>query len=210
MPLSLTVGLVCLAVLGAGGLWAQTARQRHVEFRRTSSAVVMTTDIPELFDRRSRGKLDSGFWHHALMRIATYHVGKAAPLRVALRSCRLRYEVWEEYYEVQLQGPQGVQNRRVATAPQAVALCTKVHRFPVLPLPPPRSGQYLVEVIAELNPLSPDLLQSVREWLRSPQGGPRPLGQGDNFFGSVVSIFVNNRIGRSDRMVHFRTQRLSP
>lgn len=201
-------------VLVAATALAQDAenvvQERQFQLERSQTALLISVSFQELFDARARQKLDSGFWNRVVVRINTRRVGQDRPVALAARTCRVRREVWEEHYEVQLEDHTGRTSKQVSTAGEAIAQCATLKRFPASSLSSLRSGSHNVEVIAELNPMSQELLEKVRRWIRSPQGGHRPLGQGSNFFGSVVSIFVNTRIGRSDQMVHLRSQAFSP
>ncbi len=185
---------------------AEQSRGRPVELARSDSALLVSVGFVDLFDARARQKLDSGFWNRVVVRVNTRRLGLDRPVALALRTCRVRYELWEERYEVQVEDHTGRHGSQTQSAEQAIASCASLTRFPVASLSAMTPGRYDVEVIAELNPMSEELLDSVRRWLRSPQGVRRRLDQGDNFFGSVVSIFVNNRIGRSDRMIQFQSQ----
>lgn len=207
-----TIAVLVFAVLSIVTLstaLAQRVSQREVQLARSSSALLISADFQDLFDARSRQKLDSGFWNRVVVRVNTRRRGQEQPIALAVRTCRVRYELWEEHYEVQVEDHTGRQSGRAGSAGEAIRACGTLSRFPVASLSALGDGSYRVEIIAELNPMSEELLDSIRRWLRSPQGGHRRLSQGDNFFGSVVSIFVNNRIGRSDRMVHFRSQTFS-
>ena len=190
---------------------AQSAvQQRQFQLERSPTALLVSVSFNDLFDARARQKLDSGFWNRVVVRINTRRVGQDRPVALAARTCRVRREIWEEHYEVQVEDHTGRTSKRIGTAAEAIAQCAALKRFPAASLTALQSGQHHVEVIAELNPMSQELLEKVRRWIRSPQGGHRHLGQGSNFFGSVVSIFVNTKIGRSDRMLHLRSQAFSP
>ncbi len=201
--------VVAAALLLALTAWAQEVRQRSVRLERTSTALLATVSFNDLFNDESRERLDSGFWNRVVVRVTTRRSGNRNPVSLAVRTCRVRYELWEEHYEVQVEDHTGRSTRRVGRADEAIALCTGLRRFPVASRAALRPGTYYLDVVAELNPMSEELLESIRRWLRSPQGGHRPVDPGDNFFGSVVSIFINTQIGRSDRLIHFRSQSFS-
>jgi hypothetical protein len=57
-------------------------------------------------------------------------------------------------------------------------------------------------VVVELNPLSPETVHRLRRWLARPDGAGV---DGDAFFGSFVSLFVNRRIGDAERVLRFRS-----
>jgi len=201
---AVTASVVVAAI--ALTVWAQEVRQRAVRLEHGTESLLASISFRDLFNEQSRQRLDSGFWNQVVVRITTRREGRQSPVSLAVRTCRVRYELWEEVYEVQIEDHRGRTSSRLATADEAIAQCTVLHRFPVASLSALEPGTYSLDVVVELNPVSPELLESIRHWLRSPQGGRRPVGPGDSFFGSVVSIFINTQIGRSDRMVHFRSQ----
>jgi hypothetical protein len=83
---------------------------------------------------------------------------------------------------------------------------TSLWRFPLVTLDRVKpQDQYFVAGIGEVNPMSEDLLEEVRRWLRNPQGDRRSTGS-ESFFGSFVSIFVNNKIRRAEKTFRLRTQ----
>jgi hypothetical protein len=206
----LALACALLSAFAAADARAERAPQREFQMERSDTAMLVSVAFPDLFDERGRQKLDSGFWNRVVVRVNTRMEGHEHPVALAARTCRVRREIWEELYEVQLEDHTGRTTKRLGTAQQAMAQCASLRRFPAASLASLGPGRHSVEVIAELNPMSEELIEEVRRWIRSPQGGQRRLGQGSNFFGSVVSIFVNTRIGRSDRMLVFRSQTFTP
>ena len=89
---------VTLFVLAAA--FAQNIRQRRVQLARSSSALLISVGFQDLFDARARQKLDSGLWNRVVVRVNTRRVGQERPIALALRTCRVRYELWEEVFEV--------------------------------------------------------------------------------------------------------------
>jgi hypothetical protein len=202
--------VILLAVfLLASWAAAEQTRQRSISLARSRTAVLITTSYADLIDAGARQKIDEGLWNRVVVRTGTRRIGVERPVALAARTCRVRREIWEELYEVQIEDHSGRSTKRYTKSGEAIAKCTNLKRFPVVSLSALQSGRHQVEIIAELNPMSDELLESVRRLIRSPQGRNRSLGQGSNFFGSVVSIFVNNRIGEADRMVQFRSQEFS-
>lgn len=210
LPRLLPGALVAATLLLAAAALAQPLAERRVRIERSSRALLVSTSFPDLFDDAARRRLDGGFWNQVVVRLAVHRVGQDQPVSLAVRTCRVRYEVWEEHYEVQVEDHVGRTSRRVGRQADAIAACTTLERFPVARRDAIESGRGYVAVIAELNPVSEELLDSIRRWLRSPSGGHRRLDRGDSFFGSAVAIFVNQRIGRADRQVAFRSQTFGP
>jgi hypothetical protein len=60
----------------------------------------------------------------------------------------------------------------------------------------------------EVNPVSPQMLAQMRQWVSRPAGSTG-IGPGDALFGSFVGLFVR-QIGNADRTLRFRTQGITP
>ena len=56
--------------------------------------------------------------------------------------------------------------------------------------------------------MSPEVVAEVRRWLRRPYRQP-PGVSSENFFGSFVSIFVNDKVRRAEKIFRVRTQAFS-
>ena len=67
-----------------------------------------------------------------------------------------------------------------------------------------RRYHYFVAMVVELNPVSPELAAEMRRWLSRPAG--ETLDSSSSFFGSFVSVFVNPKLGRADRVLRVRSQ----
>ena len=202
---ALPVAALWAALLLSWSGQAEQGAARRVEVRRNSSSILVSARFPHLFDRSGLEKLDSGFWNRVVARVVLRSVDSPRPLAAALATCRVRYELWEEHYEVELLDHRGVRSSTTSSRDRAIALCTTMNDVPVASIDELDPGRYEVELVAELNPMSRELLESIRQWLRSPRSIRGHIGQGDNVFGSVVSIFVNDRIGRSDRLIRLRS-----
>jgi len=210
---SLASLLVLLAaMLSAESALGQSNRtpERDVAISHSSRALLATVSFPDLFTDTTRARLDSGFWTTVVTRVAVQRVGQDSPVSLALRTCRVRYELWEEHYEVEVRDHTGQTSSIAETQEAAIAACTTLADFPIADRDAITTGRFYVVIATELNPVSEELLDSIRRWLRNPQGGHQRIDRGNSFFGSAVSLFVNNRIGRSDRSHRFRSQVFGP
>jgi len=207
---TVVVSLALAALLVGASSLAEQAEERQVAFTRTSSALLASVSFPDLFDAAAQRRLKNGLRHVVVTRVAVHRVGQDQPISVALQSCRVHYDVWDEDFGLVLRDHRGQTAQRVRRLSEAVALCTTLDRFPVASLSTLATGRSYVAVISELNPVSDEQLQRIRQRLRSPQGGYQRLGRGNSFFGSVVAIFVNHRIGAADRAIRFRSQVIGP
>jgi hypothetical protein len=58
--------------------------------------------------------------------------------------------------------------------------------------------------LIELNPLSNSTVARIRRWLARPRGEYNV--ESKSFFGSFVSLFVNDRIGNAERVLRVKSQ----
>jgi len=160
----------------------------------------------EMFDAGQRKRLKSGFATTVVMRTYLYRKEGGAPVSFAVRTLKAYYDPWDEHYLLRIQDHRGRRSRRFRRQPALVDQLTSLWRFPIARIDQIKPGeQYFVAVIAEVNPVDEELLAEVRRWLRNPHGGHRQVG-GESFFGSFVSIFVNNKIRRAEKTFRVRTQ----
>lgn len=166
----------------------------------------VTVGFRELFDKRLRQRLRSGFTTSVVMRIYLYEKSGAKPIAFSARTLRAVYDLWDEQYVLHLEAPHRTVTRRFKSEKQVVDRLSSLWRFPLVPRDRLEVGtQYFIGIIAEVNPMSDELLEEVRRWLRNPYSEHRQ-GSGESFFGSFVSIFVNKRIRTAERVFRLRTQ----
>lgn len=159
----------------------------------------------DLADESLRDQLESGVWERLVMRVYAYRGEE--PAAVALRSCRIHWDVWLQHYSVQFRSSRVDRDETHRTMDAVLDRCLVARRVPVGRASDYREhrGQsvYFATLI-ELNPLTEAQVHRLRRWLARPAGGGR-IG-GEAFFGSFVSLFVNRRIGQAQRTLRFRSQ----
>lgn len=169
----------------------------------------LTFSARDLIDADARRKLESGLPQTLFMRTYAYRVRGRRPIAVNGRSCRVVYDLWEEVYRVQVQTESEDRSSTATSIDQVLRWCLVSRRVAVGTEEDwrDRAGDRVYfAVLVELNPLSPDTVQRIRRWLARPAGG---RVEGEAFFGSFVSLFVNRRIGEAERTVRFRSQTVS-
>jgi hypothetical protein len=160
----------------------------------------------EMFDAQLTKRLKSGFPTTVVMRVYLYRKRDGAPVSFAVRTLKAWYDLWKDRYGVEIRDHRGTTSRRFRDQRAVVDRLTSLWRFPIARIDQIQKGaQYFVAVIAEVNPVDERLLAEVRRWLRNPHGGHRQVG-GESFFGSFVSIFVNNKIRRAEKTFRVKTQ----
>lgn len=176
-----------------------------MKFAERGNSIFVTTDVTSVFDLASYERIEYGLPSTVVVRIWVYPEGSKRPVAFQLLHREVVYDLWDEVYQVALQGPSG---RRVYTVKYQHEALTLIGALDQIPIADVASlaydTRYVVAVIAELNPVSAETLAEVRRWLSDGAGGG--LDRGGSFFGSFVSVFVNLKIPEADRVLRLRSQ----
>ena len=197
-----------LAALLAGQARAAPAVQRTTGIARKADKLVVSVGLQDLFGPRDIERLLSGFSTRVLIRVALLRDGSDAPVAQGMRLAEVVYDLWDEKLRVRLSTdkPGLAETQVVATPKAAVDLATSLVTFPVADIGRLDPGaSYHLNLRADLNPISEELVTNVRRWLSRPSGRGRS-GSGDSFFGSFVSVFVNPRVDDSERLLQVVSQ----
>ena len=211
----------CLRRLGALGLAALVATsgpparaadeipRRTTGLALTSSQLVVSVGLQDLFGPEDRDRLTSGFVTRVLIRVALQEEGSSDPIALAFQRAEIVYDIWDERFRIRLTRGTGPELRVEARTPdEAIARAATLWQLPIVDAARLRPGAtYVVAFRGDLNPISEELMTDVRRWLVQPARGQRRVGTGDTFFGSFVSIFVNPRLEDSERQLRFLSQR---
>lgn len=181
-------------------------RRLGVSFR--DGGARLTFRARDLLDADAREKLESGLPQTVVMRLYAYAEGQAAPVAMSMRSCRIVYDLWEEVYRVQVESAEADSETIATDLDGVLERCLISRRFPVgtaEDYTDLAGARIYFAALFEFNPLSPATVERIRRWLARPSGG---RVEGEAFFGSFVSLFVNRRIGEAERILRFRSQRV--
>jgi hypothetical protein len=132
--------------------------------------------------------------------------GSTAPIAVTAHSCRVRWDPWDQNFPLDEQTVSGSRSIVLGTIEEVIQHCLVAQHEHVGTAATwsAHHGQRITfGVVVELNPLTPDGVQRIRQWLARPGGG---ASDDDAFFGSFVSLFVNRGIGAAERTLSFRSQ----
>ena len=150
-------------------------------------------------------KLSSGLPMVIAMRAYLFAEGVEAPVALAVRSCRVVYDLWDEVYRIRLSGPGGERDSAAVSTEGVLRQCAEARDLALASRSALRPGtSYFLGVIVDVNPISPEMLDQMRRWVSRPAGSTN-LTPSDALFGSFVGLFVRD-IGTSDRKLRFRTQ----
>lgn len=177
----------------------------RMRFAERGDNLVVTANLTRLFDAGTYEKLDKGFVSTVVIRMWVYRAGSGEPVSFQLLQRRCVFDLWDEIYEVRLDGPGGRVTRKVKFRADALKLLTSLDEVPIARTADiPYEDHHVLAIEAELNPVSQQTLAEVRRWLTQGTGGG--LDRGGSFFGSFVSVFVNPKVAAADRVIRIQSQ----
>jgi hypothetical protein len=200
----LFAAMVAIASLTGASAGAQDVRTRRIGVAWEDGVPHVSFSYRDVLSDRGLEKLESGLPQTITLRVYAYGEDGSEPLAVGGRTCRVVFDLWEEVYRVQIATAEGDRVVRVRTRDAVIDRCLRVRGEPVgraRDYHPARGQTIYFATLAELNPISPETVQNIRRWLARPGGHV----EGNAFFGSFVSLFVNRRIGDAERTVRFRS-----
>ena len=201
--LLLGVGLL-LALTGS--VHAEDTASKKMSFAERKGKLIASTTFTGLFDRDAYLGLSSGFPTTVVIRTYVYEKNKELPVSIQAVSLRVVYDLWDEVYLARVDGPNGRKSLRLESRLEVLRLVTQLQRFAVASLQQVRVGpHYFLALVAELNPIDKKRLAEMRRWLTKSSSETR-LDSSSSFFGSFVSVFVNPKLQRADRVVRLRSQ----
>ena len=197
---------ICAAMGGSARADEVELQTVSMDFSEARGNLALTTSISDLFDEAAYEELTSGVASVIVIRFYVHKKGEDTASAFALAKVRVVYDLWDEEYLVRVEGPLGGSRSKYKRQSDALTAVTTFDKFPIAPLSRIDIGpHYVLSMVVELNPVSPELLAEVRRWLTKPAGQER-LDAGSSFFGSFVSVFVNPKLAEADRIAKYRSQ----
>ena len=154
-------------------------------------------------------KLSNGLPTVIAMRAYVIEEGKTTPVALAVRSCRVVYDLWDEVYRIRVTSSGGERDIAVINVEGVMRQCAEARDLAIAEKSLLKAGApHFLGVIVDVNPVSPEMLEQMRHWVSRPTGSTG-IGPSDALFGSFVGLFVRS-IGTADNTVRFRTQSVTP
>ena len=203
----LFASLLCLTLALAQRALAEPPIQtRRMGITQSGDVAQLSYSARDLINEAALKKLDSGLPQRMVVQHFVYTKARAEPVAISGHSCRVVYDLWQAVYRVEYEA--------FGAAPVAYAYKSRtevLERCLVMRAVPIALGVELhgiariyVASLIELNPLSSTTVARIRRWLARPRGDYNI--ESKSFFGSFVSLFVNDRIGAAERVLRLRSQ----
>jgi hypothetical protein len=219
MTRSLTLAARVIALLIAFALWSSTAfaqqlqspqklPQRQANYAWDKTLLRASFSYRDAVDGPITNKLSSGLPTVIVLRAYLFRDGDATPIALAARTCRVVYDLWDEVYRIRLTEQGRDVDTAAPTLDGVIRRCAEARDMAVVDKSLLKSGErYFLAGIAEVNPISPQMLEQMRKWMARPAGSTG-IGPSDALFGSFAGLFLR-QIGTSDKTIQFRTQSIT-
>jgi hypothetical protein len=163
----------------------------------------------DILDPAVRQKLSNGPASTIAMRAAVFREGTTSPVTVAVQTCVVSYDLWEDVYQVRFTDASGSTQRPVANLSGVERRCAHAQDLPITTRAALKPGaSYFLMVVVDVNPVSEEVRAQMRQWMQRPIGAA-VLGPGDALFSTFVMLFFRD-IGGSDLTLQFRTPSFVP
>jgi hypothetical protein len=198
--------LAALGLLASAALAEAVIKPRTMGFSWLHGTPHITYSARDLINFDAQKKLDSGLPQRIVVQHFVYGPKHATALAAGGHSCRVVYDLWQTAYRIELEVfGKAPKNEVVSTRVEVLERCLVMRTFPLgQAVNFSDVEQVYVASLIELNPLSTATIARIRRWLSRPRGDEGL--QGRSFFGSFVSLFVNDRIGTAERVLRLRSQ----
>ena len=199
--------IVAALVLGASATaLAQGPTSRKMRFVERGSELTVSTSFTDIFDPDAYAALSSGFPTRVVLHIVVYLKGSDMPVAVQVIRKRVVYDLWDEIYLLEVEGPQGTTRTRIKSRVALLQELTQLNRHAVAKLDTIGIGpHYFLGLVAQLNPVEEERMAEMRRWLTQ-SSSESSLDSSSSFFGTFVSVFANPKLQKADRVVRLQSQ----
>lgn len=185
--------------------WSQPTKENP----RAVPVLQASFSFRDMVDDTVQKKLNGGVPVVVAIRAYVLKEGEANPVALAVRTCRVVYDLWEEVYRLRISGPGGDRNLAASGTQGVIRNCFEAADLPIVERSLLAVGKpYFLGVIVEIDPVSSEQIEQMRRWVSRPAGSTG-IGPGDALFGSFVGLFVR-QMGTAFKTLRFRTQTITP
>ena len=182
---------------------------RTATFAVEKKMVVMTVAYRDAVDDAIQKKLQSGLPTTIAMRGYVFKDTGGDPVALAVRSCKIVYDLWDEVFRITITASGGQTSTVAVNVEGVLRNCAEAKKLPIMERASMKDAQkYFVAMLVEVNPVSADMLDRIKRWVTRPNGSTS-LSSSDSLFGSFVGLFVT-RVQSADKRLQFRSQAFLP
>lgn len=197
---------LALLFLSASALADAVVQNRRMGIHLLKAGLTITYSAADLMNQDALKKLDSGLPQRMVVQHFVYRGGRSEPIAAGGHGCKVVFDLWQALYRVEYErfgfAPSAL---AVRTRAEVIERCLIMRQFPLASAQDLTSAKRIyVGSLIELNPLSTTTVARIRRWLSRPRGEYNV--ETKSFFGSFVSLFVNDRIGTAERVLRLRSQ----
>lgn len=197
-------GILCLLLV----VWVTQVSAQILSFspiRMEGGYVVVNMSLSSMVTSAFERKMRSGLTQRILYRIVLREDPDDRVVAIALRVCSVTFDLWEENWTVECSVLGNTTSRVVTRYSQLLMHIASLQnfRFPQT-FRPVATRRYRVEVQVQVNPISRQLLDKVKMWLRQSERGSQFSG----YMGSVLSLFVDKSIGGADMQIKIHSKKV--
>lgn len=206
MSKSPLVAALLALLIASVALAEDLVKPRTMGFSWAQGVPQITYSARDLINVDAQKKLDSGLPQRIVVQHFVYVPRGTTALAAGGHSCRVVYDLWQTAYRIEFEVfGNAPKSEVVSTRAEVLERCLVMRGF-TLGRTVNFTGHQRVYVasLIELNPLSTATIARIRRWLSRPRGDDSL--QSRSFFGSFVSLFVNDRIGSAERILRLRSQ----
>lgn len=183
--------------------------RRQANFAWDKTLLRASFSYRDVIDAKLQQKLGSGLPTVIAMRAYVLREGDTTPVALAVRTCRVVYDLWDEVYRIKISSAEGERDLAVINPEGVLRQCAEARNLPVADRTLLAAGKpHFLGVIVDVNPVSPKMVEQMRRWVSRPTGSTS-IGPSDALFGSFAGLFVRS-IGTADSTLRFRTQSVVP
>jgi hypothetical protein len=154
-------------------------------------------------------KLSSGPSSTIALRAYVIRQGETTPVALAVQTCVVSYDLWDDVFHVRLTTASGTTQPPVANLRGVERVCFRAQDLPVTPRNALKAGvPHFLAVIVDVNPVSEEVRAQMHQWMQRPIGAA-DVGPGDALF-SAFALLLFRDVGGSDRTLSFRTRPFVP
>lgn len=201
-----------LALIGFIAVWfaprsvrADDARDATFEWDSDKRKLYATVAFRDAVDDQIRERFSRGLPVTVAFTAALYRKGSSKAVATTAQTCKITWEVWEEYFRVEVARPGGTEVVKTVTVNGVLRRCLEVKDLLIATRSQVAVGSSVwIAAKVQLNPRSDEVLEKIKRWISRP-ASTSTASSGDALFSLFTGLFMQ-RIGQADAELDFSTK----